>query len=249
MYGNEREKEIMSLLARNNYATVEYLAKEIHISPSSIRRDLKRLELQGLITRSYGGAEIKESVNRQIPFYLRSHKNTKEKNAVAARAAALIKPGDVIFLDSSTSTYFMSEHLANIRDITVITNSLATMTVLSELNADVYLAGGKLNRENPSCFVGSHAEEIISSFHADYCFFSVQSITPEGVLYDCFESEIVPRRLMIENSEKSVFLCDNSKINRCSAYRLCDISHISHIISDVDIEQYLTIDCGNICFC
>ncbi len=249
MYGNEREKEIMSLLARNNYATVEYLAKEIHISQSSIRRDLKRLELQGLITRSYGGAEIKESVNRQIPFYLRSHKNTKEKNAVAAKAAALIKPGDVIFLDSSTSTYFMSEHLANIRDITVITNSLATMTVLSELNADVYLAGGKLNRENPSCFVGSHAEKIISSFHADYCFFSVQSITPEGVLYDCFESEIVPRRLMIKNSEKSVFLCDNSKINRFSAYRLCDISKITHIISDIDIEKYLTTDCSNICFC
>lgn len=248
MYSNEREKEIMNLLARNTYATVEYLAKEIHISPSSIRRDLKRLELKGLITRSYGGAEINESVNRQIPFYLRSHKNTKEKGAVAAKAAALIKPGDVVFLDSSTSTYFMTAYLQNIRDITVVTNSIATMTELSESSINVYLAGGKLNRENPSCFVGTHAEDIIRSFHADYCFFSVQSITPDGVLYDCFESELTPRRLMIQNSEKAVFLCDNSKINRYSAYRLCDISCIDYIISDIDIRQYLKTDCSEIQF-
>ena len=106
--------EIMNILNQTEYATVEYLAEKIHISPSSIRRDLKNLELKGLIIRSYGGAEIKSSVNRQIPFYLRSHKNTREKGIVARYAAALVKPGDVIFLDSSTSTYFMIEHLKNI---------------------------------------------------------------------------------------------------------------------------------------
>ena len=107
MYGNEREREIMDLLAQNRYATVEYLAEKIHISPSSIRRDLKKLEMEGLITRSYGGAEIKKSINRQIPYFLRSHKNTKEKNFVAQIASSLVKSGDVVFLDSSTSTYFM----------------------------------------------------------------------------------------------------------------------------------------------
>ena len=248
MYSNEREKEIMNLLSQNGYATVEYLAEMIHISPSSIRRDLKRLELEGLITRSYGGAEIKDSVNKQIPFYLRSHKNTREKAIVAARATALVKPGDIIFLDSSTSTYFMSEHLAGIKDITVITNSLATVESLSELNVNVYVAGGRLNPENRSCFIGMHAEDTINSFHADYCFFSVQSITPDGVLYDCFANEIIPRRLMIKNSEKKVFLCDSSKINTFSAYKLCDISDIDYIISDVDIKGHLTASCDNIRF-
>ena len=107
MHSNEREKEIMNLLNQNDYATVEYLSQKIHISPSSIRRDLKKLEQKGLITRSYGGAELKNSINRQIPFFLRSHKNVKEKSIVAEKATALVKPGDVIFLDSSTSTYFM----------------------------------------------------------------------------------------------------------------------------------------------
>lgn len=131
MYSNEREKEIMNILSQNAYATVEYLAEKIHISPSSIRRDLKRLEMKGLVSRSYGGAEIKNSVNKQIPFFLRSHKNTKEKAIVASKAASLVRPGDVVFLDSSTSTYFCVEHLKNIKNITVITNSLASMTACS----------------------------------------------------------------------------------------------------------------------
>ena len=138
MYSNEREKEIMNILSQNAYATVEYLAEKIHISPSSIRRDLKRLEMKGLVSRSYGGAEIKNSVNKQIPFFLRSHKNTKEKAIVASKAASLVRPGDVVFLDSSTSTYFCVEHLKNIKNIPVITNSLASMTACSEFYKRVF---------------------------------------------------------------------------------------------------------------
>lgn len=239
MYSSEREREIISLLEENNYATVEFLAEKIHISPSSIRRDLKKLEMKGMITRSYGGAEIKESVNKQIPFFLRSHKNTKEKSAVAARAAALVKSGDVIFLDSSTSTYFMIGYLKHIKDITVITNSFATMSECAEYNINSYLAGGKLNPENRSCCIGAKTEEFISGFHADFCFFSVQSVSGDGILYDCFADEIRTRQAMIENSEKSVFLCDNSKLDRYSAYKLCDISCLDYVISDINMEDYL----------
>lgn len=248
MYNNEREKEIMAVLSQNSYATVEYLSEIIHISPSSIRRDLKRLEMKGLIIRSYGGAEIKNSVNRQIPFFLRSHKNTKEKAAVAKRAAALVKPGDVIFLDSSTSTYFMTAHLGGIRDITVITNSLACMAECSEYNINSFLAGGRLNPENRTCFVGAHTEEFIKSFHADFCFFSVQSVTKGGGLYDCFANEIMPRKLMIENSETKVLLCDNSKINHYSAYKLCDVSEMDYVISDADMKNYFEKEYPNIQF-
>lgn len=248
MYSSEREKEILELLSKYNYATVEYLAKKIHISPSSIRRDLKRLELKGLIRRSYGGAEIKNSVNRQVPFYLRSHQNTKEKSFVAEMAASLVKPGDVIFLDSSTSTYFMIEYLSNVKDITIVTNSLASMTVCSEYNIDSFFAGGRLNPENRSCCIGSYTEDFINSIHADYCFFSVQSLSKDGILYDCFSNEISPRKEMIKNSEKKVFLCDSSKINSYSAYKLCEVSELDYIISDLNLEKYLDKEYNNICF-
>lgn len=242
MYSNEREKEIMALLTENGYVTVEYLAKKLHISPSSIRRDLKRLELKGNINRSYGGAEIKNSVNRQIPFYLRSHKNTREKSQVAQKAASMVKSGDVIFLDSSTSTFFMIEYLKNIKDITVITNNIASMTSLSEYNINSFFVGGRINSENRTCTVGAKAEEFIDSMHADFCFFSVQSLTRRGVLYDCYENEIMPRRHMIQNSEKKIFLCDSSKLNHFSAYKLCNVSELDMVISDVNIKSYLDQD-------
>lgn len=248
MYSNEREKEILKLLAEENYATVEYLASKIHISQSSIRRDLKRLELKGMITRSYGGAELKNSANKQIPYFLRSHKNTREKSLVAARAAKLVKPGDTVFLDCSTSTYFMIEYLKNINDITVITNSLASMSAISEYNIKSFLAGGFLNPENRSCCVGAATEEYIGRFHTDWCFFSVQSLTDSGVLYDCFANEIAPRKLMIENAEKRVFLCDNSKINHFSAYKLCSVYDLDYIVSDIDIESYLCTEFKNVRF-
>lgn len=242
MYGNEREKEIMRLLHQNEYVTVEYLSKKIHISPSSIRRDLKQLELKGLINRSYGGAELKNSVNRQIPFFLRSHQNAKEKAMVAEKATSLVKPGDVLFLDSSTSTYFMLESLKSIRDITVITNSLTSMMLCSEYRIHSFFAGGQLNEENRSCCVGAQTEQFISSIHADLCFFSVQSLTADGTLYDCFANEIMPRRLMIQNSEKKAFLCDSSKTGHYSAYRLCSLSELDYVISDLPLDGYLDAD-------
>lgn len=246
MYGSEREREIMSILSKDKYVTVEYLAQKMHISPSSIRRDLKKLELEGIITRSYGGAELKTSVNKKIPFFLRSHKNAKEKNFVAGQASMLIKPGDIIFIDSSTSTYFMIEYIKNIAGITVITNSLAGMNLCSEYNINSFLTGGKLNPENRSCFVGPYTERMISSFHTDWCFFSVQSLTEDGVLYDCFENEITSRKLMIKNSGKRVFLCDKSKTGHYSAYKLCDLSCVDYIISDFDVKEYLEKDYPNL---
>ncbi|MBO4897101.1 MAG: DeoR/GlpR transcriptional regulator [Clostridia bacterium] len=248
MYGNEREQEIMQILTKSGYATVDYLADKIHISPSSIRRDLKRLEQSGLITRSYGGAELKHSLNRQIPFDLRYHLNTKEKSIVASKAASLVKSEDVIFLDSSTSTYYMIEHLVSLKNITVITNSLTGMTALSQFNINSILIGGHINSENRTCCVGPYTEEFINSLHADYCFFSVQSLTKSGELFDCFSDELVPRKTMLKNAEKKVFLCDSHKLNRHSAYKLCNVSELDYVVSDVEIEEYLDDKYDNITF-
>ena len=122
------------------------------------------------------------------------------------------------------------------------------MTAFSEYNVNALFTGGYLSGENRSCCTGSLTEDAINSIHADFCFFSVQSLTKDGTLYDCFANEIVPRKLMIKNSEKKVFLCDNSKINHYSAYKLCDVSKLDYVISDIDIENYLEKDYPDINF-
>ena len=79
MYKCEREDEILTLLNETEYATVEYLARKMSISTSSIRRDLKNLEERGLVTRSYGGVKIAQASGKHIPFSLRSHENSIQK--------------------------------------------------------------------------------------------------------------------------------------------------------------------------
>ena len=120
MYKCEREDEILALLNDTEYATVEYLSRKMNISPSSIRRDLKNLEERGLVKRSYGGVKIAESSGRRIPFDLRSHENSAQKKQIAKAAMSLINEGDVVFLDGSSSAYFVAELLPSVSGITVI---------------------------------------------------------------------------------------------------------------------------------
>ena len=89
MYQSERMDEIMKIVKKNHYVTVDYLVKEIKYSPASIRRDLTVLEKQGLVTRSYGGVTFKDANNS--PFKFRQHSMKTAKHAIAAKAATLVK--------------------------------------------------------------------------------------------------------------------------------------------------------------
>ena len=109
MYRGERENEILRELERCGYATVEYLAEKIHISPSSIRRDLADMERRVKIKRSYGGAELADPSGKHIPYQFRTHENVSLKRSIARTAASLVHPGDTIFLDGSSSAFFLAE--------------------------------------------------------------------------------------------------------------------------------------------
>ena len=103
MYRGERESEILRELEVCGYATVEYLAEKIHISPSSIRRDLSDLEKKGQIRRSYGGAELTEGVGKTVPYQMRTHENVSHKRMIAKKAASLVPSYSTVFLDGSSS--------------------------------------------------------------------------------------------------------------------------------------------------
>ena len=134
MYKCEREDEIIALLSETEYATVEYLAQKMSISSSSIRRDLKNLEERGLVIRSYGGVKIANASGKRIPFSLRSHENSLQKKQIAKAAASLIHVGDVIFIDGSSSAYFLAELLPSINGVTVVTNSIDAMNILTRFD-------------------------------------------------------------------------------------------------------------------
>lgn len=234
MYKCEREDEIMSLLADTEYATVDYLVKKINISASSIRRDLKNLEERGLVIRSYGGVKLAESTGKHIPFSLRSHENIAQKKQMARAALKLLHPGETVFIDGSSSAYFVSELLPSVGGITVITNSVDVMSMLSRYDIKAYCTGGEISGDNRAVLVGGYTLDFLKRIRADVALFSVQAISADGAFFDCYAEEVAVRNLMMQNAKRKILLCDSSKWGKSSTFYQASVEDVTYMVTDRD---------------
>lgn len=235
------EKELLDVIKSRNFVKTEELSKLLSVSSSTIRRALIRLQDKGLIMRTRGGAQISDQTNYFPSFSFRSHQNSLEKKKIALAAIKLIKNGDVVFLDGSTSAFFIAEYLSEFKNIKVFTNGVDTLSLLSKYHINAYSTGGHLSEENPSVLVGHYADEMIKTIRADISFFSAQTVFNNGEIFDCFEQENVLRKSMIKNSQTSVFLCDSTKLGKTAPFRLCNLDDIDYIVSDCALDDYFTV--------
>ena len=232
-----QEKNVLEILETQQYASVDELAAALCVSTSTIRRTLETLQQKGLVTRTHGGVKINSDNNFSPSFTFRIHQNSFEKKKIALSAIKLIKNGDIIFLDGSTSAFYIAEYLKEFENIRVITNGIDTLSLLSKNKILAYSTGGQVSSENPSVLVGRYAEDMICNFHADIAFFSAQAMDNDGEIYDCFEDEIFLRRAMIKNAKTKVFLCDNTKVGKTSSYHLCSLKDVDYIASNLSLPN------------
>ena len=237
LYKGERKQEIMDILNETGYATVEFLSKKLHISPSSIRRDLTDLERRGEVVRSYGGVELVDRSHKNIPFAIRTHESEAEKKRIALSAAKLVNEGDVVFVDGSSTAFFLFEELSKIKGITIVTNSIDGLSFLSNYQLRVISTGGIISNDNRSVLVGHAVRASFEAIHADICFFSAQSLNEEGVATDPYLEEIPLRMAMCKNSKKRVLLCDSKKLGKTSIYHQCTLGEVDFVICDEDISK------------
>jgi DeoR/GlpR family transcriptional regulator of sugar metabolism len=233
-----QEQQLLDILSSREFVKIEELANILDVSTSTVRRKLTELQNRGLVTRLHGGAQINDEKNYFPKFSFRSHINSFEKKKIALSAIKLIKNGDVIFLDGSTSAFYIGEYLAEFKNIKVFTNGIDTLSLLSKHGINAYSTGGRVSTENPSVLVGHYAENMTNSIKADICFFSAQAVTTSGEIYDCFEDEIALRRSMITNSTKSVFLFDSTKFGRSAPFHLCSLNNVDYMASTKDAPDY-----------
>jgi len=245
MYQSERTDEIIKILKKYHYVTVDFLVEQICYSPATIRRDLTFLEKQGLVKRSYGGVEIKD--NNYTPFRFRQHSMKKEKNSIAHFAASLIKDGDTVFIDGSTTASYMAVPLLAKKDITVITNNLELLAALHRGGIATVCTGGVPSKDGDVLF-GYTAERAVEDKRADICFFSAHGYDKDGNITEVFDDTIRLVRRMIRNSAVSVFLCDTDKEGAPSPTRLCTFNDISCVVCERDIEAQFARDFPNVRF-
>jgi len=243
MYKNERAQEILKVLTAESYVTVKQLSEWLYTSESSIRRDLTALENQGLVTRSYGGVELVKNTSYIVPFSTRAHHNIAAKKIMARKAAQLIHDGDIVFLDQSSSAFYVAYELLNKKKVTVVTNNIEIISLLSQYDVEVISCGGRLSKANRNCLLGADAHLIFDQIHADILFFSAKSLSEDCTIYDCARDEVCIRNTMLANAEKKVFLCDSEKFNRFSGYKQCSLKDIDCIITEkdaCDIPEYIS---------
>lgn len=237
MLRSEREQELLELLGETGYASVREMSRKLYTSESTVRRILGSLEEKGLVSRSYGGAQLQEHYSQADPFSTRAKNHIEAKRVIAGKAAALVPDGAIVFLDQSSTAYFLAEALLKKKALTVVTNSLETAALLARTDFDVFVSGGSLSRQMRMCMVGEDAQRIFREIHGDFAFFSARSLSDEGIISDCYREEICIRRTMLENAACRAFLCDSSKFGTQSGYRQCALSDVDLLISDTDCSQ------------
>ncbi|MBE6706413.1 MAG: DeoR/GlpR transcriptional regulator [Ruminococcaceae bacterium] len=235
----ERHKLILEELKANPSVTVKELSKKLFVSEPTIRRDFTELHNKGIITKIHGGAIINTTAAyREIPFFLRENEKSIAKSEMGRRAAAMIEDGMVIMLDGSTSAYHIVPFLSQFKNLTVITSGAKTAVALAESNIRTFCTGGQMIIHSFS-YVGKQAEDFVKNVNADILFFSCHGLDEKGRMTDNAIEEANIRRVMFEQSEKKILLCDSSKLGKTYFYNMGNISDIDDVISDVDIFHIL----------
>ena len=228
-----REKQILEILLKKKRVSVEQLAKVLFISEPSVRRDLQSLEKQNLIKRIHGGAILEETAlsKNRIPFLLREYEKSSEKAIIAEKAIDLISDNDVVFLDASTSCYYLISFLVSKRNLTVITNGVKALTKLAEYDINTISTGGNLVN---SCLalVGDEAYKTIEKYNADIALFSCRGFSDSGYVTDISPEENNVRKKMIEHSKRSYLLCTRDKFGKSYFHNLCHENDITGIIHE-----------------
>ena len=232
MLNEERRRAILEILNRDGRVLVLALAREFETSQVTIRKDLEQLHAHGLIHRTHGGALPAREGALEDPTLREKEKlHHKEKLRIAAIAAAMVQEGQVVILDSGTTTTEIARALRKFRSLTIVTNAVNIAAELSGTAVEVILTGGTL-RKNSFSLVGPIAEETLHRLHADLLFLGVDGFDVHYGLStpNLLESKV--NRVMVEIAKRKVAVCDASKFGRRSLSLIAPTSALDEVITD-----------------
>ena len=232
----ERFKQIRVLLEKTPTLRIGQIAKELYVSEATVRRDVDAMEKDGLLKRVYGGVTLNKA---DMPLTLRSFQNADEKDEIGKQAAQLVKDGQMIFIDSSSTVLHMLPYIKHKKDMTIISNSQKVIDMLAFSNNKLILTGGELIPRNLA-YVGELACRSLDMYRPELVFFSSQGIDMNGEITDVSQSETALRRAAIKRGIQTVFLCDSSKAGQVYSHHVCYKSEITKIITDSKFpKEYL----------
>ena len=233
-----RHKLIVDEIRRQGAVRVSELTELLGVSEMTVRRDLDVLAAAGLLDKIHGGATRRGGLSAEEPgFEAKSHRQQREKRAIARSAAALVEAGQSIGITAGTTTWRLAHNLAHVPDLTVVTNSIQVANVLHRAprpDLTVVLTGGV--RTPSDALVGPIALTAIRSLHLDVLFMGVHGVTADGGLTTPNLLEAETDRALVAASSRLVVVADHTKWGIRGLSRIADLDEVDVFVSDPGLD-------------
>ena len=232
MLAIERRNAILAKLNAEGKVIVTDLSREFDVTEETIRRDLEKLDNEGLATKTYGGAVANQNLNIDLPFNVRKRANVELKQKIAEKIAEMIHDGDYIMLDASSTAIYIAKCISNLKNITLITNSVEILVELADKsNWKILSTGGSLKKGALS-LVGASAERMIRGFHVDLAVCSSKGIDMNMGVTDSNEKDSEIKQAIFGAANRKILAVDSTKFDKISFVHVCDLSDIDTVVTD-----------------
>lgn len=237
MLAIERRREILTRLGAEGKVIVAELARDFDVTEETVRRDLERLDKEGLASKTHGGAVSVQNSTLDLPYKIRFGVNVEEKKKIADTVASLISDGEKIMVDGSSTAIYIIKKLKTKRNMTVITNSVEILLELADKPDWTVLSTGGVLKEGALALTGSSAERMISSYHVDTAICSCKGVDTELGVTDSNEKDTLIKQAMFSSAERRILAVDSGKLDKKSFVRVCNLKDIDILVTDSEPSE------------
>ncbi len=235
----QRLEAIRQQLLKANEVSIEELAGRFGVSGMTVRRDLELLASRGDAVRTHGGAAPARRSTFEFSFRERQNTNSRQKSRIADRAAQYIQEGQVVMLDTGTTTLEIARRMAECRNVTVITTSLAIVSALQfAAGVRVVLLGGFLRGGSPDLH-GPLTEQNVEAFRTDIAFMGADAVDRDGNTYADDLQVVNLDRKMAASAARVIVVADSSKFGRRGMCRVLRPPDYDVVVSDAGMDDHI----------
>ena len=232
---HQRQQRILKVLRQHGLVRVQLLAGELGVSPMTIRRDLEILEQQGILERIHGGAKARERVAYEFSFKQKQIRCQEQKHRIGIACAKLVKPNDMVYLDTGTTALEIARCLLPLRLAAIITPNLCVVSeYLYQDKVRVFVPGGELNPLSPEVS-GDWTCETLGKVRVDIAFLGADAVDLNSGIYSPDLKSASISRVMAERSERRFLVADSTKFGRRSRFKGAGLKDLTGIVTDREL--------------
>lgn len=231
MLALERRLKILGRVAEEQSVEVTALAAEFGVSVMTIRRDMHRLERDGFLRRTYGGATAHQVRSVEVGFNARVLQHSSEKRLIGSTTAKMIDSVKVLFLGFGTTTEQVARFLPARRDLTVITPSLTIASLLGTRSIDTIMVGGHVRQDELNC-VGPLAIDGVRRYNTDLAVIGAAGVHCRRGVSELDDNEAEVIREALDHTERVMVIVDGSKFGATALSTVAGISRVHTIVTD-----------------